>query len=84
MMKLKDIESYLDKKNIHHYRSENEQCIIIPACAFDSKSNTNFYDYGEPYKKPQCYNKNKFFQELFNDSRVIVIDCSECCGCAGW
>ena len=84
MMKLKDIESYLDKKNIRYYRSENNQKIIVPACAFDSKNHTNFYDYGEPYKAPQCYNKNKFFQELFNDPRIIIENCSNCCGCAGW
>ena len=84
MMKLKNIESYLEKKHIRYYRNANDQKIIVPACAFDSKNHTNFYDYGEPYKEPQCYNKDKFFQELFNDPRVIVIDCSNCCACAGW
>ncbi len=84
MMRLENIEKYLSKKNLRHHRSETGKQIIVPACAFDSDKQTNFYDYGEPYKKPQCYNKNKFFQELFNDPRIIIIDCSECCSCAGW
>jgi hypothetical protein len=83
-MRLENIEKYLNKKNIHYYESEDGKKICVPACTFDSKDQTNFYDYGEPYKEPQCYNKDKFFQELFNDSRVIVVNCSECCSCAGW
>jgi len=83
-MKFKDIKSCLNEKNIPYYVSENGQKLILRACAFDSKQHTNFYDYGEPYKEPQCYNKDKFFQELFNDPRIIIEDCSICCGCAGW
>lgn len=84
MMRLENIKKYLNKKNIHYYESEDGKKIWVPACAFDSKNQTNFYDYGEPYKEPQCYNKSKFCQELFNDPRIIIVDCSECCSCAGW
>lgn len=84
MMRLKDIESYLSKNNIPYYRSDNGQHIILSACTFDSEKQSNFYDYGEPYKKPQCYNKDKFFQELFKDPRIIILDCSDCCSCEGW
>ena len=84
MMKLKNIREYLEKKNIHYYTSENGQKLIISACAFDSDEESNFYDYGEPYKEPKCYSKDKFFQELFNDPRIVIVDCSECCSCAGW
>ena len=84
MMKLKEIESYLNKKKIKYFRSENGQNIILHACAFDSKTQSNFYDYGEPYKEPQCYSKDKLLQEIFNDTRIIIEDCSVCCGCAGW
>lgn len=84
MMRFKDIEAHLDRDNIYYYRTDNGQQIVVPACAFDSKNKTNFYDYEEPYKKPQCYKKDKFFQELFNDPRIMVIDCSDCCRCAGW
>lgn len=84
MMKFKDIRMYLDKKGIYYYESENGQQLILKACTFDSDEKSNFYDYGEPYKKPVCYRKEKFFQELFNDPRIIIEDCSVCCGCAGW
>ena len=84
MMTFKDIRAYLNKEGIFYEESENGQHLILHACAFDSAKNSNFYDYGEPYKEPQCYNKDKFFQELFNDSRIIIVDCSECCSCAGW
>lgn len=84
MMKFKNIRMYLDKKGIHYYESDNGQKLIIRACAFDSDEESNFYDYGKPYKKPMCYSKEKFFQELFNDPRIIIVDCSDCCACAGW
>ena len=84
MMKFKNIKMYLDKKGIHYYESDDGQKLVIRACAFDSNKESNFYDYGEPYKEPKCYNKEKFFQELFNDPRIIIVDCSECCACAGW
>lgn len=84
MMKFKDIRAYLDKKGLYYCESDNGQKIFVRACAFDSAKNTNFYDYGEPYKEPQCYTKDKILQELFNDPRIIVTDCSNCCSCAGW
>ncbi len=84
MMKFKEIRNYLDKENISYYESENGQRLILKACAFDSKNHTNFFDYGEPYKEPQCYTKNKILKELYNDPRIIINTCDECCGCAGW
>lgn len=84
MMRFKNIRTYLEKKGIRYYETENGQKLVIPACAFDDEKHSNFFDYGEPYKKPHCYNKDKFFKELFNDPRIIIIDCSDCCSCAGW
>lgn len=84
MMTFKNIRAYLDKKGIYYWESDNGQRIIIRACTFDGKKESNFYDYGEPYKEPKCYSKDKVLQELFNDPRIIVEDCSNCCGCAGW
>ncbi len=84
MMELEEIKNYLHKENITYYESENEQKLMLPACAFDNKNHSNFFDYGEPYKKPHCYTKNKVLKELFNDSRIIIEDCSDCCSCAGW
>ena len=83
-MKFKNIREYLNKKDLSYYESDNGQLLYIMACAFDSAKKSNFYDYGEPYKKPQCYTKDKILQELFNDPRIIVIDCSDCSRCAGW
>lgn len=84
MMKFEKIKNYLDKKNITYYETDDGQHIILHACAFDNKNHSNFFDYGEPYKKPHCYTKDKVLKELFNDSRIVVIDCSDCCACAGW
>ena len=84
MMKFKDIRAYLDKEEIRYFNSDDGQRIGIRTCAFDSDEKSNFYDYGEPYKEPQCYSKDKILQELFNDPRITIINCSECCCCAGW
>lgn len=87
MMKLKNIRAYLDKNNITYSFSEDGQHLILPACAFDDENDmtkTNFFDYNEAYKKPRCYNTAKFWKELFNDPRIIIRTCDECCGCAGW
>ena len=84
MMTFKQIRTYLNKEEIPYFESENGQHLIIHACAFDSDKHSNFYDYGEPYKLPHCYTKDKVLKELFNDPRIMVVDCSECCSCAGW
>jgi len=84
MMKFKEIRNYLQKENISYYESENGQHLFLKACAFDDKNHSNFFDYGEPFKEPCCYTKNKVLKELYNDPRIIIMDCSECCGCAGW
>ena len=83
-MKFKEIKNYLKDKNIPYYESENGQFIVLRACTFDSKNHTNFFDYHEPYKVPHCWTKDKVLKELFNDPRIIIEDCSDCCGCAGW
>lgn len=84
MMKFEEIKDYLQKENISYYESDNGQHINLPACTFDSEKQSNFFDYEEPYKEPHCYTKDKMLKELFNDPRIIVIDCSDCCSCAGW
>lgn len=84
MMKFKNIRAYLDKKGILYNESDNGQYLYIRACAFDSDTQTNFYDYDEPIKTPRCYNKEQFFQELFSDPRIKIVTCDDCCGCAGW
>lgn len=81
---LGSIEAYLRKEKISYHMDEEEQCIVVPACAFDDDTHSNFYDYGESYKKPRCYTKDKFMAQIFTDPHVIVMDCGECCGCAGW
>lgn len=80
-MKLKEIRQSLRKKNIPFYNSPDGKLICIKSCYFSHK---NFFDYGKGYKKPRCDSKDEFLQELFNDRRIHIITCDECCGCAGW
>lgn len=82
MIKLKEITKYLDKNGISYWRSENNQKLILRACAFNSETESNFYDYGEPPKPIKCFDQKMQF--IFNDPRVVVINCGECWGCAGW
>jgi len=70
MMKFKNIRMYLDKKGIHYYESDNGQKLIIRACAFDSDEESNFYDYGEPYKSPCVIVKRNSFK---NYSMILVL-----------
>lgn len=84
MMTFKEIRNYLQKENISYYESEDGQYLYLKACAFDDNNHSNFFDYGEPFKEPCCYTKNKVLKELYNDPRIRIMDCSECCGCAGW
>lgn len=83
-MKFKNIRAYLNENNIPYFETENGQHLIIQACSFDSKEHSNFFDYEEPYKAPNCYTKDKILKELFNDPRIIIQTCDVCCGCAGW
>lgn len=73
MKTLKEIEKMFPDS----YRSEDGQKLVLKACDVGN----NFYDYGEPEKKLTFYPK---FQFLQNDHRIIIEDCSICCGCAGW
>lgn len=81
---LDSIKAYLEKEKFSYRMTEDEKHIVVPACVFDSETHSNFYDYGEPYKQPHCYTKNKFLAKIFTDPHVIVMECGECCGCAGW
>lgn len=81
MMKFKEIRAQLSARDISYWESDNGQRLYIRACYFGEK---NCFDYGEPYRKPRCYMKDKFLQELFNDPRIIVLSCDDCCGCGGW
>ena len=83
-MRFKDIRKYLNEHNYTYSESENGQHLMLPACNFDNDKHSNFFDYGEPYKKPHCYTQDKVLKELFNDPRITIITCDDCCSCAGW
>ena len=80
-MTFKTIRQELENRNIEYTMSENGQKILIRACYF---SGNNFFDYEEGYKPPICTTNNKFLQELFDDPRIKILTCDECCECAGW
>ena len=69
------IVNYCEEHHILYEWTEDEN-IIIPWCKFGN----NFYDYDEK-PKPMIVTHHAF---LTKSPLVKIIDCSECCGCAGW
>lgn len=73
MRKLKEIEKMFSGC----WRSDNGQIVYIKACEVGD----NFYDYGE---EPKDIAFDKEFTFLKDDFRIRIVECCDCCGCAGW
>ena len=73
MKKLKEIEKMFPDS----HRTENGQILVIKACYVGD----NFYDYGEEPRPVIFYPQYDF---LINDTRIHILECCECYGCAGW
>ena len=81
MKKLKEYEKYLDsiRHENGHYRDDSGQYLCVLSCVFGD----NFYDYGEEPPRNFKYD-NELLREIGEDRRVRIVDCADCCGCAGW
>lgn len=81
MKKLKEYEKYLDSLGHEnaYYRDESGQYLCVLCCALGD----NFYDYGEEPPRTFKYD-NEMLREIGTDRRVIIVDCADCSGCAGW
>ena len=78
MYKLKEVEKYFGEQC---WRIDGGQKLAILSCALGD----NFYDYGEaPKEELDLSNVPSQFSNLFNDDRIVVIECCDCCGCSGW
>lgn len=80
-MELYKIIEILEKKKIEYYIEEDdtrENYIRIYACSLGD----NFFDYGEDEKDLQIDDVELKFLE--NESKVSILKCCDCCGCAGW
>lgn len=81
-MDIQELIKILEEKGIEFNTDdeENPQHVCIYSCTFGD----NFYDYDEDYKEPVCDTDDEFLQWLFKCPLVEIVDCSHCCGCAGW
>ncbi len=79
-MNFEELKEYLNKNEIEFFEMEDteEEIVCIKWCEIGD----NFYDYGE--EPPTRIKFNKGLEFLKDDPKVILIECSECCACAGW
>ena len=74
-MTLEEIMRFLEDNNVEYY--EYDKSVGICACQIGD----NFYDYGE---RPQAVVFDEKFKFLKDNPKVIILECCDCCGCAGW
>lgn len=75
MKTYKFITDFLAKNNIEY--SKHGGKYYIGRCAVGED---NFYDYGEAEKLLTFY---KGYEWLANDPHIVIVDCCDCCACAG-
>ncbi|NLA64220.1 MAG: hypothetical protein GX857_13605 [Bacteroidales bacterium] len=78
-MKLEELEKLLKEKGISYTCYDEETGVRILSCALGED---NFYDYGERPKKTKIDDKELRFLE--NHPKVTILECCNCCACAGW
>ena len=81
MLKLKEIEKKLNKKQVRFYRTEDGQGIVIePPCQVLTEN--SLFGYFDKTVSPQVLKEE--FWYLKDDHRVLILTCEECCGCGDW